>query len=99
LIFKPEASSSGTGVGGVGVLGGAGIGRLEAMAAASGGLAETQDVCYQGTSNVCPPSTLLIRKLPLWERRDYARLLPSFLRTPGVEDNRVTFTFQTTSTL
>ena len=31
LMFKPEASSSGIGVGGVGVLGGAGIGRLEAM--------------------------------------------------------------------
>jgi hypothetical protein len=45
LIFKPEWSSSGMGVGGVGVLGGAGIGRLEAMAATAGGLAEDQDIC------------------------------------------------------
>jgi hypothetical protein len=47
LIFKPEASSSGIGVGGVGVLGGAGIGRLEAIAAAAGYLPETQDMYYQ----------------------------------------------------
>jgi len=40
LIFKPEASSSGIGVGGVGVLGGAGIGRLEAMTAATVDLPE-----------------------------------------------------------
>lgn len=32
LILKPDGSSSGLGVGGVGVRGGAGIGRLEAIA-------------------------------------------------------------------
>ena len=70
MIFKPETSSSGIGVGGVGVLGGAGIGRLEAMTAAAGDLPETQSIYFQETGSVCPPSTLLIHKLPLWERRD-----------------------------
>jgi hypothetical protein len=69
-MFKSEGSSSGVGVGGVGVLGGAGICKLEAMAAAAGGLPEPQDIYYQGIGSVCPPSTLLIRKLPFWERRD-----------------------------
>lgn len=62
MIFKPEASSSGVGVGGVGVLGGAGTGRLEAIAAAAGYLPETQDM-------YCQPSFQFVDS-PLWERRD-----------------------------
>jgi hypothetical protein len=48
LIFKPEESSQGIGVGGVGVLGGAGIGRLEAMTATTVDLLEDQNMYYQG---------------------------------------------------
>lgn len=43
LIFKPD-SSSGTGVGGVGVLGGAGMGRLEAMTATTEDLQASKEI-------------------------------------------------------
>jgi len=39
-MFRPDGSSSGLGVGGVGVLGGAGIGKPEAMAATAGDIPE-----------------------------------------------------------
>jgi hypothetical protein len=75
LIFKPEASSSRIGVGGVGVLGGAGIGRLEAIAAAARYLPETQDMYYQPSFQFVDSQTAA-----LGTSRFTRGCLPSFLR-------------------